>query len=407
MGNKLGQRILETPLLNYTIKDFGPVGSLKIDFKDTPIVMLKGKNESGKSNVARALATLLNNTRQTTQKMLINDNAESFKVEANFDGYSVAREKGKDAGGNINSYELSFTQELLDKYKDLGIENFYMQNIGASSEPPKQVADLLNMGYDKETGEEFSYRRTGKMLLLATPHSANHKIVYNGLEASEVRSALKLAGEESKKLKDSYMKTATIRAHIQKEINDTYIPDITTIEGTHKELNTCLQNYKDINNILGLLKGLETAQEKLAKLSENLETINYSDYNRLGGVISSLQEYKTASIKLKKLDTDLSHIDTNNLRLLRNTSDKLRQFYKVNEVLKHTIGLESVKVSDLILLGDLTGTYDRLKEYVSTVRGFKSADVKLKELQLTAKDFEGKYNTCTNCGELMVLGEEE
>jgi chemotaxis protein histidine kinase CheA len=416
----VGRRITERKLENYVIKDFGPIRDLKIDFKDTPIVMLKGRNESGKSNASRALATLLYNTRQNSQKLLVNDNASGFRVEANFDGYQVVRQKTVDDKGKansgeyqavrqkakVNSYEMSFSGEFLEEYKELGITDFYMSNIGVSSRPPEPVADILNMGFDEDTGEEYSYRRTNRMLLLTTLDSDNHKIVYNGLEASEIRSALKLAGEESKVLKGEYQKTAVIRAHTQREINDTYIPDITRLSKLHKDLKESELNYKELDRVLNLIYELVRNESKLELLTENLEPVSYSGFERLGLVICMIQELFRVDGKLKHLEGDLSGISIDNLSNLNSMVGKVVEIRGVLGKLKTMPDVQDIGQDDVGRVHLSKEVYSKISEYAGIAREIKKVEARLDEIQLTVKDLDGLYKECGNCGELVVLDGE-
>ena len=407
MSTKLGMRVLEERLINYQIQNFGPIGALTIDFTDTPIVMLKGKNESGKSNAARALATLMYNTRQNSQKLLINDNAGTFKVTANFEGYQIEREKGRDDNKNINSYTLFFDPEFIAQHPDLGLEDFYMANIGASAEPPAPIADLLNMGYDKDTGEEFSYRRNGNMLLLTTLDSANHKIVYNGLEASEIRAALKLAGEEAKKSKDNFTKTATIRGHLQKEISDTIVPDISRLEKLYEEINVININRGKLSEVLSVLRGYSAVKLELDTLKESVESIDYSVFIELEKVIENLQSYSKVSKELKNLEGSATAIDLENLTLLTNTSSKLTDYLDTRKRLDSIPELMSLTENDIMQVEEIRKVFGLLKEYANISRELKEVDKGLSDLQLTAKDFAEHYKICTRCGELIPLNSEE
>ena len=234
------------------IKDFCSYDNLEVDFTDSPIICLKGKNGVGKTNLIDVFS-VIGRDKPVVGKMneLVQDGKGSFEIECELeDGTLIERKKGKknickvtDSEGNV-----VLDVEKIDKGKDI-----------------TEVVERIGYWVEDDSKQCLQMRSYHDDLLFAeTKASDNYKVFYNALKVEDIFNAIKYGNtdcnEIKSKIKDELAKKKGL-LEIQEKIN---------VVDTDK-LKMLKERVERFNEYEEEIENLEELIEKAKVLKENIK----------------------------------------------------------------------------------------------------------------------------------------
>ena len=171
------------------LKNWCSYDNIEINFNDSPIICLKGKNGVGKTNLIDAFS-VLGRDKPVAGKLneLIQDGKTSFEMECELeDGTLIERKKGKKNVCKVTDNEgnVVLDVEKIDRGKDI-----------------TEVIERIGFWVEEESKQCLQMRSYHDSLLFAeTKASDNYKVFYNALKVDDIFNAIKYGNEDCNRIK--------------------------------------------------------------------------------------------------------------------------------------------------------------------------------------------------------------
>lgn len=425
-----------SPISKVIIKNFRNIGDIELSFSESPIIVLLGDNESGKTSCVKAIKACALNEKPKEQKDKIRDGTKGFGVAIELeDGTLITRMKT----ATLNMYRINYpdgTEWVTSKITDKGV--------------PYKVQELMGLVEEQETKEPLNVRTYEEQLLFVyTPASTNSKVMYNALKVGKLDRAIKNGKAEAVEYAQA-MQTNSIKIQAFNEsLRKVIIYDVTALKNIQKSIDenrvTLLKTMsigetkdkiRELEKQLGTLKLIDDF--KLTEISEieaRLMIGAYSNYKRTKELIDKREHVKDVN--------GLEIIDTNNLIMLKsamdsigscrerqNRLDKIKEevgslsnideqlFLKMEEATerKRKVGIlenENNNVSKINELEDLSKDVKIMQSMISAINILKAEKEKASRLnELSIEITEGNrklvemgvdVEICPNCGEQVII----
>ena len=416
------------------VKNFRSIGDVTIDFTESPIIVLTGDNEAGKTSIVKAFAVLATNDNPRGQKDFIRDGSNGFGIAADLeDGTTVVRIKTP----QLNRYELSKPGE----------DDWVTNKIDDGGDVPYPIVQVMGIVKEPETKELLHIRTyEDNLLFVVTNASTNYKVMYNALKVEQLTNAIGLGSEEANRLRnnintnDIAIKTLLdnlrkIKVHDTEavsNIKDRVAGQLHTLDKISRAMEI-KGNIKKIEKDLEISRQLSEAKEISLDICRKLN--NYSklskDIDRLGKLIYMYED----SFKLKEIDAsielklyramnrktaievyqeelekynDIQGIDKIN-------TDIISRVYRANELNNYVNILRSklskMNMQDVFEVTDLQlSVVDKSRKMMDYIESVKSLENSLGELE-KEKDRLNEIiiesgaivAECNNCGSSVVV----
>lgn len=173
-------------LVSWEVQNFASIKHGICEFDESGIIFIMGYNDSGKSNMLRALDVLLFNSHPKNQLLFITDGEDYFRVTAKFsDGVIILRDK------YING------QSLYEMYKDG--QCLYSTKVNGVLTKIDSVPEPISLylGLSEELTIRTCY---DKQFIVETSGSENYRSLSSELRTEELVRAVELINIDKNKL---------------------------------------------------------------------------------------------------------------------------------------------------------------------------------------------------------------
>ena len=171
------------------LKNWCSYDNIEIDFNESPIICLKGKNGVGKTNLIDAFS-VIGRDKPVAGKLneLVQDGKTSFELECELeDGTLIERKKGKKNICKVTDKEgnVVLDVEKIDKGKEI-----------------TEVIERVGFWVENESKQCLQMRSYHDALLFAeTKASDNYRVFYNALKVDDIFNAIKFGNEDCNSIK--------------------------------------------------------------------------------------------------------------------------------------------------------------------------------------------------------------
>lgn len=370
-------------IVSYEVWNFMSIAHALVTFDDRGILNFKGYNDSGKSNMLRALEVCLFNKYPTQQNKFIRDDCEYFRIVVRFDdGVSILRDKY--ANGK-SLYEMYSGANCIYSTKQNGV-------LTKVADVPEEIATYLGMiSYD---GIYLNSRNCyDRQLLVETKGKENYDFLNSVLKSEELSVAGAMLNADKNKLLSEKTRYEAEYDLVSKGAD--------TLIGVTEETVAKLEELdKSVDQLTGQRTILESMLGLRAQLGTipNIPELNGVDTNRLSMLESLIENKKTLDSlpnipSMKELSiSKLEQLD--NIERLHTQLDSL-QVTKVE--------LPEVNPDNILLLEkliSLNAELNRLDGERNMIEaGLEQTSKEIAELQ---KATTHKVLVCKNCGNVLL-----
>lgn len=351
-----------SPISKIYIQDFRNLGNVAIDWTKSPIVVLTGENEAGKTSVIKAFTVLALHATPNAQSGYIRDGQKQFGVACDLaDGTRIIRVKQRPGGfGTVNNYSITYPDGkkwAINKLSD-GL--------------PKPVSDLMGMIVEPDTGEYLQVRTyEDKLLFAVTPFSTNYKVMYNALKVEQLTKAIKLGSDEVNRLKREIESTETSILTLRDQAREIKVLDTETLVNIKDRLKDELNTLDKIEKLKSLIDNVDRAEDQLGALALidkfGLRSIDEIHCLRVLNIAKALDNIKKAEDQLGSLklitDNNLHGIDEMLASNLKNASRLIENSTKLKNKLSKVSAVSTIHEIDLSQLNQIEKVINK-KAYI-------------------------------------------
>jgi len=292
-----------SPIKSIYVKNFRNIGEVKLDFTESPIISLKGDNESGKTSIVKAFAVCALHAYTREQKSYIRDGTNGFGVAIELeDGSMVSRIKTN----AINRYEV------IDKDG-----NKWDTNKIDGAKLPIYVQEIMRLVEEPET-REFLQVRTyeNQLLFVTTSSSTNYKVMYDALKIEQLTKAIKLGSDESNKLKSDINKNDIKIEALMNNLKGIRIYDLEPLVNIRDRLKDQLESVGKLERAGDISNTIKDGRMRLGRIGMidkyGLGELDLVQVNRYVNIYRLVYKQKELILRLKKFReiNTLNNIDT-------------------------------------------------------------------------------------------------
>lgn len=431
-----------SPIREVRVKNFRNIGDVTISFEKSPIVALTGENEAGKTSIVKALAVAGVNAYPTRQARFVRTGTKGFGIAVTTaDGGMLVRQKGGPEIGNSLYVKTADGKECRDDKIDRG------EGI------PVNMQKFMGFVVEPETKEILNVRTyEDLMLFVATPDSTNYKVLYDALKVGQVTRAIKEGNKQANGIKAAIDAARAEMAGIERAIRDIRILDIEPIVNISDRLEKSLKVAKQLQSAVNLKREIESIQlaiegilgagasamepvdvnvmaeleraknqhEQADEASRQLEFINaqLGDNQCTEINLVALEKLETAMNSKRSLDrtnrnlevysgiSEATLVDTRALGELAGAMELARKIGRYTSEISRLASVNDVEEVEVATLGILISVVETEKAFREGKKELEDARASLRTLVGTIKDAGGEVGVCTNCGGLVVVGED-
>lgn len=314
-----------SPIKSLKLKNFRNMANVELDFTESPIVTLVGKNESGKTSVIKAFETCALHASPREQKDWIRDQTNMFGIEIDLeDGTKVIRIK---ESGGINMYKVEYPNGNHWEVSKL------------TEGLPHEVQKIMGLIEEPET-KEYLHVRTyeDKLLFVVTPNSTNYKVMYNALKVEQLTKAIKIGSAEINELKADINKNDISITTLHTQLRGIHIRDLGSLIMIRDRIKEQLKTLKKLEKIMEVHRHVENLRSQLGAIAVlerfNLQPINELLASRLLQAGTGIENISRLREKSQLLDglLGIEEIDTSVYSRLRSMLEKKADLeQKINE----------------------------------------------------------------------------
>ena len=311
-----------SPIKTLRVRNFRNLGSVDIDFTDSPIVTLVGENEAGKTSLIKAFSMCALHDSPREQKDYIRDGTNALGIEICLeDNTEVFRYKEANGANMYRVTKPDGTVWTSQKITD-GL--------------PKEVQDIIGLITEPETGEYLHVRTyEDRLLFVVTPSSTNYKVMYNALKVEQLTRAIKIGSTEANSLKAEITRNDNSLQTLYEQLRGVNIVDIEPLVEIKNRLAKQLEHLDKVARAQSLIERLKELQRQLGALAlidiYKLETISESvagGLNNANRLVNNLAIKVNYRDKVSDVDS-LGEIDLSNLTKAQSIASKIT---RLNEI---------------------------------------------------------------------------
>lgn len=285
-----------SPIVKFRAKNFRNLGDVTISFEESPIVVLSGENECGKTSTMKAFDETANNSHPRSQSEYIRTGTNGWGGEITLaDGTVITRIKSNSSN------------RVTINYPD-GTEWEANKSDGGNPQP---VQDIMGIVQEPDTKEYLQIRTyEDQMLLVTTPASTNYKVVYNALKVDNLTRAIKLGSTSINELRSELNQNEIEKQGLIKQLKQIRFVDLEPVINIRDRITIAMQQ----------LNKLELAVERLVRLREIKATLGALELIQRNGLVSlsipeattlsSIYRVNCSSLKISSALSNLSKITT-------------------------------------------------------------------------------------------------
>lgn len=284
-------------LESWEVQNFASIEHGRCEFDESGIISIVGYNDSGKSNMVRALDVLMFNSHQKSQLLFIMDGKDYFRVTAKFsDGVIILRDK------YING------QSLYEMYKDG--ECVYSSRVNGVLTKVDSVPDPISMylGLSEELTIRTCY---DKQFAVQTSGSENYRSMSTELRTEELVKAGELINADKNKLgTDIVSKRNFLLVHQEIVASGENFTEelIQFLEKGDKKIDLCGACENDLVDMDAIQASIDAL-----KIPPELDAVDMTKLHEIGGIVST-----SNAIDGIVIPPETSDIDSKSLELLSN-----------------------------------------------------------------------------------------
>ena len=345
-----------SPIKRVAIKNFKNLGGVQIDFDNSPIIALKGNNDSGKSSIIDAVAVCAYNAYETHQKEFIKLGTIGFGVVIELeDGTKVTRIKKSD----LNWYEVvhpdgtTWNTDKLIRGEGL----------------PTEVEKVIGCIRENET-KEFLHIRTynDTMLFINSQNSTNYKVMYDALKVDNLTRAIKKGSVEANEIR-AWINDASVKKNtLLHTLNGIQIIDLEPLTSCRDRLASNVERVKVLGKIQTTIQNIEKSKQSLGNYAEFVESgIDVIDTGRIRLLDSiNRQVQNIDSLNAKKQNySDVEKLTVINIPLLNKISSAMSDKSKLDvitgERAKYS-GVENISTVSTSIFNILVRVFANVKQ---------------------------------------------
>ena len=328
-------------LVWWEIYNFMSIPYAKCEFDERGVINIKGYNDSGKSNVIRALDVALNNRYPTNQVKFIRDDEDFFDIRVGFSDGAVIRKIKYTNGKGL--YEMYRGNDMIYSTKQNGV-------LTPVTGVPQVIQDYLGL---ISYGDIFLNSRAcyEKQLLVETSGGENYKFLNTILHSEELALASKLLNTDKNAVLAEKNKLEVEIQSLKAQIAG--IKDITL--DLVESLIVCDRNLDLHEEQLGTIETLLATMEEKDSINV-LPSLNTIDLSQL----EELSRLEDLSIKSEAITIlpELKALDTTKIDLLSNLVDAHNELSVIEVYPK----LVQIDVAHIVELDNLCSTNKKISE---------------------------------------------
>ncbi len=358
-----------SPIKTFRVKNFRNIGDVTIDFTESPIVVFRGDNESGKTSIIKGFAVLSMHAFSRYQNDFIRNGTNGFGLALQLqDNTLITRIKNNAA----NIYSI--------KYPD-GTE-WNTNKIDAGGVPIK-VQEVMGLIEEPET-KEYLHIRTyeDSLLFVVTPASVNYKVMYNALKVDQLTQAIKLGSTRANELKANIDDTQNSIKTLMEELRKIRLYDIDPVINIKNRIKKEITQVELLSSAFEKLNRTEQIKKELGLLNNiqkhGIQQIDIGEVTQLAYINRNLIKLGLLNKNIKMylpLET-VKPIDMHIIEKLRNTLQKINRLQELNEKVKIYKSVDTIKEIDI-------GTVLRLQSALNKVKSVTNIKNQLSKLNLS------------------------
>lgn len=419
-----------SPIDKIRVANFRCLSDVEIDFNRSPIVALKGDNESGKTSFIKAFAVAAMHAWPTEQKSFIRDFTNGFAIAIRLDDGTVVSRLKLAA---VNRYSVTRDGQTLWAADKL------------ESGTPTVVQEVMGLIEEPET-KEFLQIRTyeDQLLFVVTPTSANYKMMYWALKVDNLTRAIKCGSEEVNSLKYDMNSNNSSIVTLGNYLRGIQIVDIEPAINIRNRVQQQLQVLDKLEAAMACLERLYRQESYLAKYAEieqaGLEEVNETKFLSLINAARAYNNLGACHNKIYALEdvNNLEPVDERTMADLYSAMGRMTQLDTLSrkaQVLAPVGSLETVDLNTIAMLDravtcgekevgfagrlqalamapDELVDIDALTTFSRAMSLVEKVDTASKEAELIAninriesiiKSMGVATATCSRCGETVVV----
>lgn len=336
------------------IKNFRNIKYAAVDMRKSPILILMGENDAGKTSFIKAVTVASTNAFSDKHQKYIKDDTNGFGIGIDLESNTrVVRVKT----ANSNGFQIHQDGEL--KWSTSKIDRGY----GI----PVEVEKVMGMIQEPETKELLQVRTYENQLLFAlTKESENYKVMYNALKIDNISKALKIGNKEINDLKNNINKCEANIETYKQNLGRIKIKDISSILGMRDKMKADLEKLKKLDKAMSLLEANAKINRQIAYLeelnsTEEINSIEAYKLNHYSKLMTEREKLKNVDL-LYNLISQTSEIDyssyekINNVLHIMNENKLLQEKYKVYRDLGNTEEINTEYILKMERLLELRNT---------------------------------------------------
>lgn len=366
---KLGDIIKEySPIESFYTENYRTIGEVLVDFTKSPIVVLAGGNDAGKTSTVKSIINLMYNSNNSECKKHIRTGTKKYKSVLKLQsGLQIEREKSLEG---LNGYKMLLGNNTICEYNKIETKE--------NGIVPPEISAEIGVVWEKETRELLNIRTYESLLLFSlTSGSDNYRIMYNALKIGDINKAIRIGKDEVNEYNNSIKTNLNSINGLQSSIQSIRLFDLEPVKLTKEKVSVLRDTVVKLHNIVSKIERVKQCQEQIERLdaTSNLQPIDVVSVNsmlRLGDAISRKKQAEGRLGESSLLET-VQSVNVGTLEKMGNLVAKLNRLKGISSQVNNMNELDKlVSIDDRIML--LMGRLIESKKKLDTLNKSVSAD---------------------------------
>ena len=385
-----------SPIQKMSVKNFRNIGSVEIDFTESPIVTLVGENEAGKTSLIKAFSMCALHDSPRDQKDYIRDNTDALGIQIDLeDGTHIIRVKQTNG---LNLYRVIYPDgKVWDANK-------------ITDGLPEAVAEKMGLITEPETNEYLNVRTyEDKLPFVVTPASTNYKVMYNALKVEQLTKAIKQGSNEVNALKAKVSKNDDSVQTLNAQMRQIVVYDTEPLRNVRDRIKNQLESLDKLKKLSEKIDKLEELRTKLGALAlidlYKLEEVDVVTASRIN---TSIRLLENLSEKVNKRDlyndlNSISEIDTSTLDKVNVLRDKISELNSKTQSAGALISVASMESISESVVSKITSLNSRVNKRDALMETLSKIDVSsCEEIDQTKLNAISKLNKIYSHSQMIV-----
>lgn len=370
-------------ITSYEVWNFMSIVHARVEFDERGIINFKGYNDSGKSNMLRALDVCLFNKYPSQQAKFIRDDCNGFRVLINFDdGVSLLRDK---YSNGKSLYEMYQNGNCIYSTKQNGV-------LTKIVDVPEPIANYLGM--ISHDGIYLNSRTCyDKQLLTDTKGKENYDFFNSVLKSEELSVAGAMLNTDKNKLLSEKSRHEAEYDLVSKNADVLVGVTLDTVAKL-EELDKAVDSLDSQATALSNINNLITKLNEIQVLPE-LHSIDTSKITSL----EQIEQYRKTLEQLPDIP-ELKGVDISRVQSLDSIMELQAELSKIQVTEKELPVVSIDKFKSLEQIIALVNTLSQLDaESKEIENGLLQSQEEVKKLQNTTTH---RILVCENCGNVLL-----